>query len=355
MISPEGIVVDPGKVRDVLDWKPPTSVTQLCSFLGLVVQYRRFIPNFFKISKPITELLKKDNKYVWSKYCDEAFKTLKKLLTTSSMLTQPDIVESFNIYYDASGTGLGCVLMQEWRVILYSSQQLRHHKENYPTHDLELAAVVMTMRTWKHYLPGNVVHIYTDHRSLKYIFTQQDLNMRQRRWLELIKDYELEVQYHPGKTNVVVDALSHNTHYNYLTTVRSTRKESSTRVLLDMLVFNITLTPTLRTEIIAAQKHYKGMRLNKRRIREGDPKVTCFCKDVEGTLWFKDSLVVPRREAPKKKILDESHTLRYSIHPGSVTSHYQIHVITCYSWCNLGFESNSNKFSSSSYRIQAPI
>jgi hypothetical protein len=109
--------------------------------------------------------------------------------------------------------------MQEGWVISYSSRQLRHHEEHYPTHDLELVAVVMALRTWRHYLLGNVVHIYTDHKSLKYIFTQPDLNMRQRRWLELIKDYELEVHYHPGKANVVADALSRKGHCNYLPAV----------------------------------------------------------------------------------------------------------------------------------------
>jgi hypothetical protein len=113
VISLEGITVDPSKVRDILDWEPPKSVHQVQSFLGLAGYYRRFIPNFSNISKPITELLKKGTIYVWSKECDEAFQTLKKLLTTSLVLAQPDIVKPFNIYCDASSTGLGCVLMQE--------------------------------------------------------------------------------------------------------------------------------------------------------------------------------------------------------------------------------------------------
>jgi hypothetical protein len=121
VISLEGINVDLGKVRDVLDWKPLTSITQVCSFLGLAGYYRRFILNFSKISKPITKLLKKDNKYMWSKDCDEAFNTLKKLLTTSPLLAESDIAKPFDVYCDASGTGLECVLMQEGRVILYSS------------------------------------------------------------------------------------------------------------------------------------------------------------------------------------------------------------------------------------------
>jgi hypothetical protein len=182
--------VDPDKVKEVLEWKPPTSVSKVRSFLGLAGNYRRFIPNFSKIVKPITELLKKGNKYVSSEACDEAFKHLKKLLTTSPVLAQPDTIKPFDVYCDASGTSLGGVLMQEGQVISYSSRQLRRHEDHYPTHDHELAAVVMALWTWRHYLHRNVVHIYTDHKSFKYIFTQPDLNMRQQRWLELIKDHE---------------------------------------------------------------------------------------------------------------------------------------------------------------------
>jgi hypothetical protein len=177
VVSPEGIAVDLSKVKEVLDWKPPTFVSEVQSFLGLIGYYQRFILNCSKIAKPITELLKEGNKYIWSDACDKAFKVLKKLLTMSPVLTQPDIAKAFNVYCDASVTGLESVLMQEGRVISYSSWQLRRHEEHYPTHDLELAAVVMALRTWRHYLVGNVVHIYTDHKSLKYIFTQLDLDM----------------------------------------------------------------------------------------------------------------------------------------------------------------------------------
>jgi hypothetical protein len=144
------------------------------------------------------------------------------------VLAQPDIAKSFDVYCDASSTDLRCVLMQEGRVISYSSRQLRHHEEHYPIHDLELVAVVLALRMWWHYLFGNVVHIYTDHKSLKYIVTQPDLNMTQWRWHKLIKDYELEMHFHPGKANVVVDMLGHKAHYNYLPTVHLTGEESST-------------------------------------------------------------------------------------------------------------------------------
>jgi hypothetical protein len=148
--------------------------------------------------------------------------------------------------------------------------------------------------------------------------------MRQRRWLELIKDYELEVHYHSGKANIIADALSHKVHCNYLPAVRLTGKESSTWVLPNLSLFNITLTPTLRDEIIAAQKNDEGMDHIKRRMQEGDFKVACFHQDVEGTLWFKERLVVPKKEALKKKILDEAHTSRYSIHPGSTKMYHDL-------------------------------
>jgi hypothetical protein len=131
--------------------------------------------------------------------CEAAFHTLRKLLTTAPVLAQPDIEKPFDVFCDASKTRLGCVLMQEGRVIAYASRQLRKHEVNNPTHDLELAKVVHALKIWRHYLLGNVCNIFTDHKSLKYIFTQPELNMRQRRWLELIKDYNLNVQYHPGK------------------------------------------------------------------------------------------------------------------------------------------------------------
>jgi hypothetical protein len=168
------------------------------------------------------------------------------------------------------------------------------------------------------------IHIYMDHKSLKYIFTQPDLNMRQRRWLKLIKDYELEVHYHPGKANVVADALSHKAHCNCLVAIHWTGEESSTRVLPNLSLFNITLTPTLKAGIIPTQKDDEGMGHIRRRMREDDPKVTCFHEDAEGTLWFKERLVVPRREAPKKKILDEAPTSRYSIHPGSTKMYHDL-------------------------------
>jgi hypothetical protein len=161
------------------------------------------------------ELLGKDKKFEWSAKCEASFQELKKRLTIAPVLVMPDMEKSFSIYCDASGQGLWCVLMQDGHVVAYASRQLRKHEEHYPTHDLELATVVHALKILRHYLIGKRCKIYLDHKSSKYIFTQSDLNLRQR-WLELIKDYDLEINYHAGKVNIVADALSWRSHLNQL-------------------------------------------------------------------------------------------------------------------------------------------
>jgi hypothetical protein len=208
VLSAEGMAVDPSKVESVTKWEQPLNVTDIRSFLGMAGYYRRFIENFSNIANLMTELLKNNTKFEWLEACEKSFQELKKRLTTAPVLTLPDIKKDFVVYCDASKQGLGCVLMQEGKVVAYASRQLKKHEENYPTHDLELAAVVHALKIWRHYLMGNKCELFTDHKSLKYFFTQTELNMRQRRWLELIKDYDIEINYHLGKANVVADALS---------------------------------------------------------------------------------------------------------------------------------------------------
>jgi hypothetical protein len=164
------------------------------------------------------ELLKKGKTFEWILRHEASFQELKKRLTTTPVLTMPDMEKSFSIYCNASGHGLGCVLMQDGHVVAYASRQLRKHEEKYPTHDLELAAVVHALKIWRHYIIGKRCEVYSDHKSLKYIFTQPDLNLRQQRWLELIKDYDLGINYHPDKANVVADTLSKRSHLNMLST-----------------------------------------------------------------------------------------------------------------------------------------
>jgi hypothetical protein len=214
VISAGEVSVDPGKVEDVLNWMPPTTILEIWSFLGLAGYYRRFMKDFSKIAKPMTKLLEKNKAFEWTQECQASFEELKKRLTSSPVLILPDLTKKFDIYCDASRWGLGCVLMQEGQVVCYASHQLRMHEENYPTHDLELDAVVHALKIWGHYLIGHRCEIYSDDKSLKYIFTQNNLNLRQRRWLELIKDYDLRINYHPGKANIVADALSRKKYCN---------------------------------------------------------------------------------------------------------------------------------------------
>src|SRR5688572_26991763 len=208
VVSGEGIKVDPRKTDAVKNWPRPLSPSDIKSFLGLAGYYRRFVEGFFSIASPMTRLTQKKVKFAWTDACEKSFQILKDRLTTAPILTLPDGVEGFVVYCDASRIGLGCVLMQKGKVIAYASRQLKIHERNYPTHDLELAAVVFALKIWRHYLYGVHVDVYTDHKSLQYVFTQKDLNLRQRRWLELLKDYDMSVLYHPAKANVVADALS---------------------------------------------------------------------------------------------------------------------------------------------------
>ncbi|WVZ51513.1 LOW QUALITY PROTEIN: hypothetical protein U9M48_002657 [Paspalum notatum var. saurae] len=274
ILSEKGVVVNSTKVED------PETVTEIRSFLGLVGYYRRFIKDFSKTAKPMTSLTKKNAKY--------AFQTLKKLLTSAPVLAQPDVTKPLDVYCDAPGNGLGYVLMQEGRVIAYASRQLRKHEVNYPTHDLELAAVVHALKIWRHYLLGNTCHIYTDHKSPKYILTQPELNMRQRRWLKLIKDYDLKIHYHLGKANVVVDALSHRAHCHVLELRPTARviccEIDEIEVITEQMakLFNLIIEPTLKEHIIAAQKQDEGT-------------------DME----------------LRKRILDEAHTSMFTVHSGS--------------------------------------
>jgi hypothetical protein len=146
VISAGGVSVNPSKVKDVLNWMPPMNASEIQSFLRLASYYRWFIQDFSKIAKPMTKLLEKNKNFEWIEESQTSFEELKKRLTSAPVLVLPDLTKKFDIYCDASRRGLGCVLMQEGQVVCYASRQLRKHEENYPTHDLELAAVVHALK-----------------------------------------------------------------------------------------------------------------------------------------------------------------------------------------------------------------
>ncbi|GAB2303215.1 hypothetical protein Dimus_038375 [Dionaea muscipula] len=181
VISKDGIFVDMKKIEVVERWPRPTTIREVRSFLGMAGYNRRFVEGFSTIALPLTTLTRKSVKFVWTDACERSFQELKKRLTIAPILSLPTEGGGFVIFSDASLQGLGCVLMQHGKVIAYASRQLKMHERNYPTHDLELAAIVFTLKLWRHYLYGESCEVFTDHKSLRYIFTQRELNLRQRR------------------------------------------------------------------------------------------------------------------------------------------------------------------------------
>ncbi|GJQ91289.1 putative reverse transcriptase domain-containing protein [Tanacetum coccineum] len=278
VVNHDGIHVDPSKIEAVKSWKAPTTPSEVRSFLGLAGYYRRFIKNFSKIAKPLTSLTQKNQKYEWGEKQEEAFQTLKDNLCNAPILSLPDGVEDFVVYCDASNQGLRCVLMQRDKVIAYASRQLKSHEKNYTTHDLELGAVVFALKIWRHYLYGTKSVIYTDHKSLQHIFDQKELNMRQRRWLELFSDYECEIKYHPGKANVVADAL---------TQVEAFKDEN----------------------MIAEGLNGTDQQMEKRE---------------DESLHYMDRIWVPLVGSVRTNIMDEAHKTGYYVHLGANKMYYDL-------------------------------
>ncbi|WVZ70556.1 hypothetical protein U9M48_019215, partial [Paspalum notatum var. saurae] len=271
IVSKGGIMVDPSKISSVMDWKVPEVVKEVRGFLGLAGYYRRVIESFSRIAKPMTSLLEKGVPFIWTKERQAAFDELKKRLTTAPVLTLPDLTKSFTVYCDASKEGLGCVLMQEGK---------------------------------------------------------NELNMRQRRWLELIKDYDLEIHYHPRKANVVADALSRKSYVNMAVAFQMPLELCAEFESLNLgFVHHTTVAtfeakPTLEQEIRKHQKTDEKIQEIREQIKAG--KAPHFREDEQGTVWYKNQICVPNVDSIKKLILSEAHDTAYSIHPGSTKMYHDL-------------------------------
>ncbi|XP_073015225.1 uncharacterized protein [Primulina eburnea] len=335
VISAQGVSVDPNKVEAVINWPKPTNVSEIRSFLGLAGYYRRFIEGFSRIARPMTQLTQKDRRFVWTAECESSFRTLKEKLTTSPVLALPSGSGGFVVCTDASLNGLGCVLMQNGRVIAYASRQLKSHETRYPVHNLELAAIVFALKIWRHYLYGEPFVIYSDHKSLKYLFTQSDLNMRQRRWLELLKDFDCEIQYQPGRMNQVADALSRKVQPKMLTslTISKIHEHLGTSGWTYQskgdyfIVSSIQVEPQIVSKIKAAQRtdpHVHGL---KELTQTGQSEKFSVASD--GCLRYQGRLVVPNLIDLKESILREAHCSRHSVHPGMRKMY---HILKSHYW-----------------------
>ncbi|GKA51861.1 putative reverse transcriptase domain-containing protein [Tanacetum coccineum] len=292
------------------------SSAEVRQFLGLAGYYRRFIEGFSLISKPLTKLTQKNKKYEWGKEEEEAFQTLKQKLCSAPILALPEGTEDFMVYCDASLKGYGAVLMQREKVIAYASRQLKVHEENYTTHDLELGAVVFALRLWRHYLYGTKCVVFTDHKSLRYILNQKELNLRQRRWIELLSDYDCEIRYHPGKANVVADALSRK------------GRDKPLRVRALMMTVHNDLPKQIREAQGEAMKRKNVKAENLGRLIK-----PIFEFHPDGTRCFGNHVWLPRFGGLRDLVMHESHKSKYSIHPGSDKMYQDLKLL--YWWPNM--------------------
>src|SRR4051812_42590913 len=303
VISKDGVAVNPERIQAILDWTPPTTVKQVRSFLGLASYCRRFVEIFPKIARPMTNLLHKGVKFEWTDKCQESFQALKDKLASPPVLAPPDTQKDFVIYFDASRQGLGCVLMQERKVIAYGSRQLRTHEDKYPTHDLELAAVIYALKMWRHYLLGNRCEVYTDHQSLKYLFTQPDLNLRQQRWLETIADFNMDISYTPGKANVMADALSRKAYCSELEVqiqqplLYEELRKMNLEIVPQGYVNNLVLESSHDNLIKTRQPLDPDIVKIKQDIIEEKPSAFTIDTNDGDTVYFKGLLVVPVSQA----------------------------------------------------------
>ena len=339
VVSADGIYVDPHKVEAVENWEQPTTVAEVQSFLGLAGYYRRFIEGFSKIVGPLHCLTRKGVRFEWTDRCEESFQTLNEKLTSAPVLTFTEGNEGFEVYSDASRQGLGCVLMQHKRVVAYASRQLKKHELNYPTHDLELAAVIFALKTWRHYLYGATCQIFTDHKSLKYLFTQKELNLRQRRWMELLKDYDCTINYHPGKANVVADALSRKSigSLAYMQTIQLPLMVELRELGVELrmhasgaLFASFQLLPILIDRILEAQLEDPYLMSMRRKVEEGEQ--SDFAVRDDGALVIGSRLYVSATEELKRQILEEAHSSSYAMHLGSTKMYRALKEYYWWSW-----------------------
>jgi hypothetical protein len=299
IISKDGIVVDPEKIKAIRGWSVPKNVTEVRSFMGLAGYYKGFIAGFSRIAHPITSLQRKEKKFQWTEDCERSFQQLKQLLTSAPILMIVDLNEEFVVCTDACKEGLGRFLSQNGFIICYESKKLKEHERNYATHDLELASIVHTLNKWRHYLMGRRFELRTYHNGLKYLFDHPTLNAKQSRWLEFLCEYDFDIKHIKWKENKVVDALSRRVHELHDTTISMYWTDIKGRIL----------------EVTNVDLQYRDLVA---KLQQGNmtQKVENYKLEADGILLYKNIIYAPNVQDLKLMIFNEMHNFPYVGHPG---------------------------------------
>lgn len=300
-ITQDGVYMDQEKIKSIIDWPIPKSVTEVRSFLGLAGFYRKFIKNYSQMTSCINDLLKKHVPFVWTNKHTEAFKTIKQAVVSAPVLKTPDSSLPFVVTVDASGYAVGASLSQDQgkglQPIAFMSKKMLPAERNYPVHEQELLAVILALREWRHYLHGQRFKVITDHHSLKYLQTQPQLSRRQTRWNEFLAEFDFETEYQKGKTNVVADALSRRPDHQINAT--SGIVVSS---LTDLIRNNYHLDPETQVLASLSPEHLASYQM----------------KLKDGLLYKGQAIVVPNIGDLRVRIISEAHDTPISGHVGVV-------------------------------------
>ena len=302
IVSAEGVKMDPAKVQAVKDFPRPTDVHHLRSFLGMATYFRKFIDKFARVVHPLTDLLRKNEKWQWGEACETAFCKLKELLTTAPILALPNwrSSEFFELVCDASLLGIGGVLLQGDRPIAFESRKLIDAKTRYSATELEMLAVVYCVEKWRVYIEGREVHVYTDHKPNTFFNTTNMLSRRATRWLDNLQQYQLAWHYKPGPQNVVADALSrHPVVRKPVVALIVLRSASKLRKLADSNSFVSAIKQAYTTD------EYFASRTN-----------TADLVSKDGLWYVGELLVVPDNEQVKLTVMGECHDTPYAGHAG---------------------------------------
>jgi hypothetical protein len=305
IVSHEGVKVDPNKIKAMMDWPIPKTLKNLRGFLGLTGYYRKFVRNYGRIAAPLTALTKKDA-FSWTPEATKAFEQLKEVMCKVPVLTTPDFTKTFIVECDASGNGIGVILMQEGRPLAFESRPLKGKDLHKPIYEKEMMAILHALKKWRPYLIGRHFKVKTDHDSLKYFLEQRLSSEEQQKWVTKILGYDFEIIYKKGKQNVVADALS--------------RKDE------DVEAFLCAISIIQPDWIIEARDEWKNdekvWTLIQRLQQDSSASDTFTWKN--DSLWYKDCLYLCKNSQLKQKVLLELHTSPVGGHSGFLKTYHRV-------------------------------